>query len=433
MALPSTAPPTSPTPPAGPSSRPLLVPAADVLAKNMHAQEEARGVHGLMTGTSDEKTPNLLMGLGTKSETKTLRRHKQARFRRASTSTQSNPLVALISRLFGAKSANGQSKDSEESEAKEASPPRFMKLMPPLEKASGIISKAPNPLIIFLVLTLVVIIIDRVRPQWLRFFAVQLVVTFLLWACFLLALIWRKTALFVMIREGRSLYTHPADHRLDGAEADVKAREQRVHSALETLKSNQSKLDALKKELAKEGNVRNADGFIVPSRRAALMITEGALGAGFDAANAQEVEQRRREENMKKWREEWRARAEQTENDRLETNESLKLMADHAATAYTKRTRELKTKQSPTSKGAADKFLNLPKKLHASTVTHLLDARAPRSSRHSERSVQHSGADTSVTTHRRHTMFRLRRRHTTTEQDARQTMSDTGQVRSRRR
>lgn len=229
-----------------------------------------------------------------------------------------------------------------------------------------------------------------------------------------------------MLKEDRHLTTHSAELRLDHPESDVQARDKAVEKALELLHQNEAKLDALKKELAKEGNARNDDGQIVPSRRAAEMIASGALGAGFDAQTAAEVEHRRREENVKRSREEWRVRVEMVEQqDDDEMKQSLKLLADHAATAYTKRTKDLKTKISPTS-NKADKLNSLKKMVQAAAAVRALEEEARRVDRHSERSMPVSGRDVSGSSRRRLTLFRKNRRETAPELDARLTMSESG-------
>lgn len=277
--------------------------------------------------------------------------------------------------------------------------------------------------------TLAILILRWVRPNWLKPLVVRIPLSILLFIPVLLSALWKRGGLFTIIREGRPLRTHPAELRLDGPEAEVRAREIEVEKALETLRKNEAKLDALKKELAKEGNARNADGQIIPSRRAAEMIAAGALGTGFDAETAAEVEQRRREENVRRSREEWRARAELAEED-YEMKERLRLLADHAATAYTKRTKELKTRTSPGGATFTDKIgSNLRNKINAgrSAALRQFDEDHFRMSRHSERSMPVSGGGGS-TSRRRLTFFRRKRRDTAPELDTRRTVSEAGRA-----
>lgn len=416
---------TSPSP----SSRPLLVPAADVLAKNLRAQEHARGARGFTsTSASDTVASSLLMNLGAKSESSELvAKNKQARFQRASTkSGLASTIMLSVSRLLAGKSTDKKAPSSASvSENKPAGPPRFAKLMPPLEKASTITSRLPSPMMIFLAVSVFIILIDRVRPRWLHFVPVQVCLTLLLFVPLILAVVWRHGDLFSMIREGCSLFTHPAEHRLDGVEGELKVREEQIRNALDTLKKNQGKLDSLRKELSKPGNLLNGDGCIVPSRKAAVMIADGALGAGFDPVSAHEVEQRRREENMKRWRAEWRAKTDQMDWNNDDSKDDFeKQMEDHAHTAYPKRTKELKTKASPTG-GKSDKF-NFRNMVASARA---LDDKVRRTSRHSEGVP--SGAGSSLG-HRRLSLFRRRRRETAPELDSRLTMSETPNISKRR-
>lgn len=412
------------------SSRPLLVPAADVLARNMRAIEQTSERSGALDG-SESSAPSLFMGLGAFNEDSARKvRHKEARFRSAAATAKPNPLTSLITRLLAQKTPSDKQQQSQTSPSATVSQPtRLQKLIPTLEKAVPLVSRLPDPLFVMVSQTLVILIIRWVRPHWLKPLAVRIPLCVLLFIPILLSALWKRGGLFTIIREGRPLRTHPAELRLDGPEAEVLAREVQVEKALETLRKNEAKLDALKKELAKEGNSRSADGQIIPSRRAAEMIAAGALGSGFDAETAAEVEQRRREENVRRSREEWRARAELAEDD-YEMKERLRLLADHAATAYAKRTKELKTRTSPGGATFTDKIgSNLRNKINAgrSAALRQFDEDHFRMSRHSERSMPVSGGDGS-TSRRRLTFFRRKRRDTAPELDTRRTMSEAGRA-----
>lgn len=221
-----------------------------------------------------------------------------------------------------------------------------------------------------------------------------------------------------MIREQKSIFTHPAEHRLDGLEADLKAREQRVRAAEETLKKDRQLLDDLKKELKKEGNIVNADGVIVPSRRAAEMIEAGALGPGYDPSTAHQVETQRRLENAQKCRDQWRQRTEYSDEERQKTKESLALLAHHAATAYSDQTKGLKI-QTGNANSPSDKLAKFKKIV--STVNP-----AARSSEDSRRNTIQSdrSAGDSVDSKRRITFFRKRRRDTAPVLDAPRAVQD---------
>lgn len=404
------------------SSRPLYVPPADVLAKNLRAQELARGARGFTsTSASDTVASSLLMNLGAKSESSKLAaRNKQARFQRASSKKglPSTVMLAVSRLLAGKASADKQASSSSSTHETKSSPPRFAKMMPPLEKAANISSRLPSPMMIFLAISVFIIVLDRVRPRWLHLVPVQVLMTLLLVIPLVLAIVWRHGDLFHMIREGCSLFTHPAEHRLDGVEGELNVREERMRNATASLKKNQAKLDTLRKELSKPGNVLNGDGCIIPSRKAAVMIADGALGAGFDPVSAHEVEQRRREENMRRWRAEWKSKTDQTDWSNDETKENLeRQMEDHAHTAYSKRTKELKTKASPTG-GKSDKF-NFRNMVAAARD---FENNVRRASRHSEGLPSGAGSSND---RRRMSLFRRRRRETAPELDARLTMSET--------
>lgn len=405
-------------------SRPLMVPAADVLAKNMRALENL-----VPTSPSpnrpfkDTVSPTLLMGLGASNESA---RQHNTRFQRASSSARSNPLVAVLLRLFSSASKKDKSDTSAQPANAPEAPPLSVKIAIPLEKAAGLISRLPDPLILFLSLTLAIMLADRFRPHWLHHLAARIVLPLVLFLVLVMAALWRKTELFVMMRERRVIFTHPAELRLDTPEADIALREQRLRAAEEVLHASRDKLDALRKELGKEGNVVSADGIIMPSRKAAEMIADGALGAGFDAATAAEVEQRRKDENVRRCREEWRMRSEHSDDDREQMKLDLRLLADHAAAAYTKRTRELKNRSTTAAGGnRAEKLLNLKKMMQTAAARNLDDE--TRVSRYSERSIFGSTAGQSTVSRKRVTLLgRRKRRGTAPNLDGRLTMSESG-------
>lgn len=394
-------------------------------------QDEAQAVAPNKRPPTDTTSPTLFMGIGVTSESTTLSdRQRTTRFRRASSATRSNPAVVLLTRLFSSlssrkKDAADTKKDADAAQAAKNAPTPLMKAAAPLEKASALISRLPNPLIMFLTVVLLILLTARLRPHWLRHIAVRVSTTLALLVTWIMSALWNKTQLFCMIRERREILTHPTEHRLDPMEAELLAREQGVKTAEEELRDNRDRLDTLRKELLKEGNTISADGKIMPSRAAAEMIAAGALGAGFDAATAAEVEQRRKEENVRRLREEWHARASQSDDDREEMQKNLRMLADHAATAYEKRTRELKTRTTAAAGSRADKLSNL-KNFMQNAALRSADAEAARVSRHSERSVFGSAAGMSVVSGKRLTLLSRRKRRTAPELDDRMTMSESG-------
>lgn len=399
----------------GSTARPLLVPAADVLAKNMRALESSRkppAAAASDAGGAPSGKRRAFIGLGAATEQSELEAHTQIRFRRAPDPPSASPLAALLARL-----SRPPAPAAPDAPPAQASPltRAFAKVLPPLEKAAAIASRLPDPTLLFLALVLVVLLVERARPHWLHppLAKAALLLSFL--PLFALALLWRKTELFATLREGQNPLSHPAEHRLDGLEADLAQREQRVKKAQEELRKHRAQLDALRKELAKDPHARDPDAVIIPSRKAAAMIAAGALGAGYDAEAAQAVEQRRKEESVKRSREEWRARTEETEDNVNETKESLKLMADHAATAYTKRTRELKTKSGGGGPlRNAERFMNLRKTMSVrreDPATTEEGAVGHRLSRQSERSVAESTTQSvGSNTKRRLNFFRKKKR-----------------------
>lgn len=381
------------------SARPLLVPAADVLAKNMRAQENY-GHSESMTSRSYPSSP-FFMGLGSEpAARKFSERQTNARFQRA-TPSRPNPLLALISRMFSSnRNAAVKTSDNDEN-----TPTVAVKMATSCEKAAALLSRAPDPTLIFLVEMLLVLLIQRIRPRLFDILGVQILSPLLLLLPLILAFFWRHTQLFKMIREKKSVLTHPAEHRLDGAEADLAAREQRLRAAQDTLKKDHSRLDELKKELVKTGDLYNSINIIIPNRKAAELIVAGALGPGYDAITAHEVEVRRRLENVQKCRQQWRQRVEEHDDNRLLTAESMKLLASHVSTAYSKKTKELKM-QSNNGTGPSD-ILSQIKRV-TDTANPIRGLEGIR--RHTMQSDRSAGV--SVDSRRRLTLFRRKRRDT---------------------
>lgn len=390
----------------GSAARPLLVPAADVIAKNMSAYDPYTSQSGDVDRNSSSAT--FLMAFGAVTEAESRSRTTTVRFKAAKPDSKPNPLVQLFSRLFSAAPtrASGNASDAT---AKSALVAKLAKLWPPLEKASTIASRLPDPTVLFLAFVLAVLLVDRYRPHWFQSILVKLAVILSFFPLLALALLWRKTELFAQLREGANPLSHPAEHMLDDLEAELKAREENVKKAEEKLNHNRAQLDALRKELAKDPNAADPNAIIVPSRKAAAMIAAGALGAGYDAEAAQAVEARRREESVKKSREEWRQKTEEVEKTASQTEESVQLLAHHASTAYEKRTREIKTRSSTTPK-SGDRLKALKKSPFGSLAnrqnTEDSVARLTRFSEHTNISQANS------TSRRKWGLFRRKRRST---------------------
>lgn len=342
----------------------LLVPAADVLAKNMRAQESARippAAAASDAGGAPSGTRRTLIGMGAATEQSQNAIRSKILFRRAVSPPVPSPITTLLAKLFPKK----PSPDASPSH-KPPLPSPLAKLIPPLEKAAALASNLPDPTLLFLAQVLLVLLIEQFRPHWLSSLLAKVAIILSFLPLFLLALLWRKTELFATLREGQNPLSHPAEHRLDAQQDDLTRREAAVTAANAELAKNRAQLDALRKELAKDPHAADPAAIIVPSRKAAAMIAAGALGAGYDADAAHAVEQRRKEESVRRSREAWRVRTEETEVHGEEAQESLKLLADHAAKAYTKRTRELKS-ASGSGGGAmksAERLINLRKVVH---------------------------------------------------------------------
>lgn len=399
------------------SARPLLVPSADVLAKNMRAQDAARippAVAASEAGGASSGTRSTLINMGAATEDASREARTQIRFRRADDDQRPSPFAALFAKLFPKKKTEEEERDSDSPDKSEKStvPKVLDKVLPGLEKASALATRLPNPVLLYLVLVLLVLIVAQARPHWLQPLIVKILVSFTFAPSFLLAALWKKTNLFVTLRKGQKLLSHPAEHCMDAFEAELIDREERVRKAEEELKKNRAKLDALRKELAKDPNAHNPDAIIVPSRKAAAMIAAGALGAGYDTEAAQAVEQRRREESVKRSREEWHARTEEVEDKADQMKESLKLMADHAGMAYRKRTRELKTKSGgPGNVMSVDRLKNLGKAVASLTKEGTgEDNLSQRASRHSEVSAATSTAN-SASSKKRVGFFKRKKRY----------------------
>lgn len=361
----------------GGPAQPLLVPSADVIAKNMRAVEAARARSSPYDGVAAAKKNASLFDTTTTLEHQgndgqvlfeTPHDHdastfqlQQDKFTRLNDGNSSNPL-ALLARLFSkSKSTEGNRANNEDEgttpSAKRISalngnePSAVWKLIAkafrPLEKASTIVSKLPNPTIFFLALVFTVLVLDATRPHYVRSVAGRVIVIGTYALLLPVAMLWGKASMWSNLRQGRDPLSHPVDHYLDEYEASLKKREEEVKVAQEELKVNRAKLDELRRELAKDPNCRDPKAVLVPSRKAAAMIADGALGAGYDEERATEVERRRKLENVMRSRQEWRERTEQSDGDRKEISENLQMLVSHAATGYRKHTKELKMRATP--------------------------------------------------------------------------------------
>lgn len=398
------------------SARPLLVPAADVLAKNMRALDAARippATAASEAGGAPSGTRRTLIGMGVATEGASREARTQIRFRRAADDQGPSALAAFFAKLFPKKKNEDERDAPQANEKSKKSAVRKMmnKLLPGLEKASAVATRLPDPMLLSLTFVLLILVVARVRPHWLQSLIVKIIVIIAFMPFFVLAALWQKTSMFVMLRKGQNLLSHPAEQCMDAFETELMEREERVRKAEEELKKNRAQLDGLRKELAKDPNAQNPDAVIVPSRKAAAMIAAGALGAGYDTEAAQAVEQRRRDESVKRSREEWRAKNEEVEGNSEQTKESLKLMANHAATAYRKHTRELKTKSggSGPAKGV-EKLKNLRKAVAAMKNEGTEeDSLGHGASRHSE--VSAATTANSVSSKKRLGLFKRKKRN----------------------
>lgn len=442
------------------SPRRLLVPAADVLAKNRRAAEQ--GVLGSPTNQDSNSlsSTSFLMGLGVNSESVASKHKKheqqnhQARFQSASalfsaeaaaSNKSLSPFKYILSKFSKSKS---KSKKDGNNEVKKPS-----KLLRTLEKASNLISdKLPNPILELLLFCLLVLFLKKYKQKLMQIVYTKIILIFALFIPLLHSIIYKKSELYKLLQDdSQYVITHSTDHKYDVSEMELSKREEDVQNALETLSKNEDKLDMLKKELNKLGNLKNLDGQIIPSRKAAEMIVAGALGAGIDAETAQQVEQRRKEENMKRSRDEWKSRVDNIGiEDEFEVKENLKILANHAALPYDKRTKDIKNRSNPNNGNynggkAAEKFNQFRKNVQNATALKALD-KSRRVSRHSERSVpvttrrgrsrisaisgktDGEGGRESVGSRRRfsNVFGRGRRRDTAPELDSRLTMSESG-------
>ena len=379
--------------------RPLLVPAADVLAKNMRAVETAipstSPTKGLMSTTT-----------ASPSQSKT-DASADVRFRRAGADAPPNPVVVLVTRMLAKKS-----KENDE-HRKSAINSIMQNVLPPLEKASSLASRLPDPTVLFLGLVLVVLLVDRYRPHWFAPLLLRIAVVFAFFPLFVVALLWKKTELFAKLREGQNPLSHPAEHRLDAFEAELIAREEQLKKDEEEFKKNREQLDELRKEIFKDPIAHQPHAIVVPSKKAAAMIAAGALGAGYDEDAAQEVETRRKEENLKKSREEWKQRAMDAELDKTETVDDIQKLEVHAATAYAKRTKELKTRATVGTGRPIDRLMGMGGLRKLSNSTRADDMSV--NPRYSEASVASSANSTS--SRKRLGLFRRRRRTTGASRD----------------
>lgn len=156
--------------------------------------------------------------------------------------------------------------------------------------------------------------------------------------------LWKRGEPLRILAAGARPYAHPIDSCLDAYADSLTERDAAVKAGLEELRTHRAQLDALRKELAKDPAASDPSAVLKPSRKAAAMIAAGALGAGFDAEKAAEAERLRKQDTLRRSREQWRERGEQSAG---ELDEFSQMLQDHAATGYRKHTKELKMRSTP--------------------------------------------------------------------------------------
>lgn len=248
------------------------------------------------------------------------------------------PLAALISKLFDGKKKGGAEADKVVRE----------KVLPAVEKAAVVISKAPDPTVFVLAVVLAGMGAYVFKPEvlgWLRW--VGLAGGFVgVWGIIMpVVALWGRTDMFAMMREGSNPFYHPQEGVMDGMEEDLAEREAKVLEGLKNLKEGRRKFEDLKEALAKDDAYDMPGALIVPSKKAMALIKDGALGdCSYRASDEEAIEAKRKRDAKLRGQAEWKIRNEEAETVVEETKENIKRLVNHASSAYPERTKQLKSK-----------------------------------------------------------------------------------------
>lgn len=342
-----------PVNPVAGGARPLLVPAADVSAKNRRAAQMSHPSSHYTAGRGVAKAVSILDSLAPSARAATS--GGPPKFSRFEDDTP--PILARLKSLFAR--TNSTSSTSTASSVGRAKRTRSAgnPALRALAKASDALNASPSPTIVLLGLMAATLLMRAFRPEWLLRTPVRIGLRVLYALTLTLALLWRRGAPLRAIAAGRSPFFHPTDASLDPYAETLDARAAATKAAEEELKLNRAKLDALRRELARDPNAAIPGAMLVPSRKAAAMIAEGALGAGYDPDKAAEAERLRKVESIARSRAQWKELGEGVEGSLGPAENMMRL---HASNSDGKKTKQIKNRSLPAA-GPANTF-NIPRR-----------------------------------------------------------------------
>lgn len=209
---------------------------------------------------------------------------------------------------------------------------------PILEKGASVVSKLPEPSLLFLMIVWALMIVRILRRSVLESWIVVLGTIAAMSGVIVMSFVWGKTDLFARLREGQYQTKGHPEEKLDVLEADIKEREAQVKIAGAELKKNRKQLELLKKELDLDPEKDDEQRVVKPSQKAVEIIAKGALGTDYGAEDAEAAELRKKKEAVVKSREAWKMRTAEMEDSGVKNK-----IREHTATVYKKRTKQLKS------------------------------------------------------------------------------------------
>ena len=199
------------------------------------------------------------------------------------------------------------------------------------------------PLSLFLGSVFTTVMVNILHPSYaLRFEWVPSVLDGCIIFSTLLCFAWKRGPVLRAYNRNEQPYRHPIDDALEPYAEYIEAKQAAVKAGNEELKTNFAQLNALRRELARDPAAKDRNAVLKPSERAKAMIEAGALGAGYDAEKAAEAERIKKEESLRRSHQLWRERSGNTELD-----DALEKLENHAATGYRMKTKELKLRAAP--------------------------------------------------------------------------------------
>lgn len=340
--------------PVGSASEPLLVPSADVTAKNLRASLHNRTASG--TYDSDGRMQRRAMSILDKvvgpNTVENVDKDAPPKFTRLVDDTPSM-LTQLKSFIYRVRTSGKSGKKAAKKSASGETNPVYRAL----GKLCDVIEYSPlPPMVYFLGVLFLIIVLKLFEPVRLlkKFPYIPQLLEVLLVLSGVIAILWKRSRVFYTLAKGDSPYKHPIDSCLEPYHEHITERAERIKLENAELAENHAQLDALRKELAKDPAAHIPGSVLKPSRKAANMIRDGALGAGYDAEKAAEAEEMRKRERQRESHKLWREKSVSVGNDDAEMVE--KLIISHAATGYRKHTKELKMRAAPRPPPAVNAF-----------------------------------------------------------------------------